>query len=368
MSDRPLYNDGSSQFTNLQLKEFSDDEIKSRICNQIMGRWASANDGKGRLSFLSNGTGNIGSWIERFRNHSQGSHPVGSNDFSTDTYSIDQDTSDKSNNQAGAGTDTVDLRPVVRRTEMEFQEMNETQLHADVIRCCSEIHAAQTHPLGSYHMGTSNPDGDTWTSRGSFVNRHRATGATFSETIHLRQKTNFTGGGSNFGATGPSPMRALPSTNSPPGLKEMSDINIRNMYHSYGNALLGGYALNHFGDYKLVTGTTAPSPGTWVQVGGWTEQFTTVSNYRYSQGYTGTYSQGYSGPYAGTYNLYYGGVRFGGSFTGFYTGTYSSGFTGYYSTHFVGLTVNPGAGNATDRSAPSNNQDTQQYTFWRRTA
>ena len=200
-------------------------------------------------------------------------------------------------------------------------------------------------------MGTSKPDGDTWTSRGSFVNRHRAVGATFSETIHLYQKTNFAGGGTNFSASGPLPLRALPSTNVPPGLKEMSDANIRNMYHSYGNALLGGYAGLHFGDYKLVTGTTAPATGTWVQVGGWTEKLTTVSNYNYSRQYVGYYSQGYTGQYTGSYQLWYGFFqRLGGTFTGTYTGTYSQGYTGYYSAHFVGLTVNPGTGNATDRN------------------
>tara|TARA_B100002019_G_C21070427_1_gene498709 strand:+ start:28 stop:756 length:729 start_codon:yes stop_codon:yes gene_type:complete len=242
---------------------------------------------------------------------------------------------------------------------MEFQEATETHLQSDIIRCCAELHTAQSHPLGSYYMGTTKPDGDTWTSRGSFTNRHRAVGATFSETIHLYQKTNFVGGGTNFGASGPLPLRALSSTNIPPGLKEMSDSNIRNLYHSYGNALLGGYAGLHFGDYKLVTGTTAPSTGTWVQVGGWTEKLTTVSNYRYSRQYVGYYSAGFTG----TYPRY-----FGGRLYGTYTGTYSKQYVGYYSTHFVGLTVNPGAGNATNRDPNNANQTTQQYTFWRRTA
>ena len=367
MSDRPLYNDGSTQYTNLSLKEFSDDEIKTRICNQIMGRWASANDGKGRLSFLSDATGNCGSWIEQFRNQAQGSHPVGANDYSTSNYSINQDLDNKSTNIAGAGTDTIELRPVVRRHEMEFQEMTDTHVENDVIRCCGEMHTALTHPLGSFYMGTSQPDGDSWTSRGSFANRHRAVGATNSQTIHLYQKTNYAGGGSSFGASGPTPMRALPATNTPPGLKEMVDSAIRGMYHSYGNALCGGSSHLHFGDYKLVTGTTAPSPGTWVQVGSWTEKLTTVSNYNYSQGYTGVYSQGFTGSYTGPYYLMYG-SRLGGTFMGTYTGVYSQGYTGHYSTHFVGLTVNPGTGNATNRSPANSDQTSQDYTFWRRTA
>ena len=367
MSNRPLYNDGYTQFTTLSLKEFSDDEIKTRICNQIMGRWASANDGKGRLSFLSNNTGNCGAWIEEFRNESQGSHPVSASAYSTSNYSIDQDLDNKTTNEAGAGTDTVELRPVVRRHEMEFQEMTETQLGDDVIRCCGEIHTAQSHPLGSYYMGTSKPDGDTWTSRGSFSNRHRATGATFSETIHLYQKTNFAGGGTNFGASGPTPLRALPATNNPQGLKEISDSAIRTMYHSYGNHLVGGSSHLHFGDYKVVTGTTAPTGGTWIQCGGWTEKLTTVSNYNYSRQYVGYYSQGYTGTYTGTYHFFFG-SRLAGSFTGSYTGTYSQGYTGYYSSHFVGLTVNPGSGNATNRNPTGANQTEQQYTFWRRTA
>ena len=151
-------------------------------------------------------------------------------------------------------------------------------------------------------------------------------------------------------------MRAYDGT--PKGLIEMENTAIRAMYQSYGNAMLGGLSGTNFGEYRVTAGSTAPSTGTWVACGTWTEKFATVSRYTYSQGYTGYYSQGYTGSYTRI---------FGGSVQGVYQHTYSSGYTGYYSNHYNGLTVNPNGGNnASHRQAPFNDYEEQVYTFWKR--
>tara|TARA_B100000287_G_scaffold72055_1_gene63674 strand:- start:2169 stop:3266 length:1098 start_codon:yes stop_codon:yes gene_type:complete len=335
-----------------QLREMSDTEIKNKFARLLMGFWANQNNGKGAIILKGDHTGNRGTWIMRFRNDASASHPVSTTNFAQSNYSLDQDEDNKTTNQA----DNVNLRPVCRTTGAQFQEMTDTQLETDIIRCCKEEFVNNQYPLGGYHMGVSNPDGDTWVSRGSFVNKHRFYGGTSSETIHLRQKTNVVGGGTYYGESGKKPMRAYDGT--PKGLIEMENTAIRAMYQSYGNAMLGGLSGTNFGEYRVTAGTTAPSTGTWVACGTWTEKFATVSQYTYSQGYTGYYSQGYTGSYT---------RKFGGSVQGVYQHTYSSGYTGYYSNHYNGLTVNPNGGNnASHRQAPHNDYETQDYTFWKR--
>lgn len=352
------------------LQQMTDTEIDNKIVPLILQEYASKGgdtNTRGNLSLQNNALGPGGTVVDNFRGDDVGAHPVDPNNFTGNSTSVYVNTSTMS---------TSSVPPILKGTATSLQAMTDSEIITNILdRTVTEYikTSSPDYPVSTYYMGTAAPsDGGTWATRYSFTDRYRASGDDVTVTYNLYQKTGPTADTSSYAR----PVKSINGNT----VQEMTDTEIKTLYTHFTNLLISSHGTyGNVGEYKVVSGSTAPATGTWTQVGGFTDSLTNVVTEYYSAGYTGQYSQGYTGTYssgftgnysaafsqgytgtysrglayysagfarsggftgyysagytgnyAGTYSLYYG-SRLAGNFTGYYAGTYSRGYAGTYS-------------------------------------
>ena len=152
------------------------------------------------------------------------------------------------------------------------------------------MYKRQTYPVGGYYFGTAAPDGDTWIYCGDVLTEtYRQVGTDSSTDYKLWRKT---------GPTSTSGSRPVYNRSGNDGVQEMTDADMKALAAEWRNYLMNSGVGEEIGEYKLVTGSSAPGTGTWVQTGSYTDYLTDTADVIYSQGYEGIYSQMYEGIYS----------------------------------------------------------------------
>jgi hypothetical protein len=319
------------------LQQMTDTEIDNKIVPLILQEYASkggATNTRGVLSLQNDALGPQGTVVDNFRGDDVGVHPVDPNNYTGNSTSVYVNTSTMS---------TTSVPPILKGTATNLQAMTDAEIITNILdRTVTEYikTSSPDYPVSTYYMSTAAPsDGGTWANRYSFADRYRASGTDVTTTYNLYQKTGPTADTSSY-------AKLVKSVNGNT-VQEMTDTEIKTLYTHFANLLIGSHGTyGNVGEYKVVTGSTAPGTGTWTQVGGFTDSLTDVTSVYYSAGYTGTYSAGYAGNYssgfAGTYSaafsagyagIYSRGLAYysaGYARSGGYAGTYSAGYTGNY--------------------------------------
>ena len=313
-----VYNSGSD------LQVMTDAEIDSMIVPLVLQEFAANNTitVRGNCTAFANNDGNIGTFDNRFRNDDVGDHPISAGNFTTTTWSINQEQ-----------TSTSSLTNVIYPTKYissgnKLQQMSTADLQAKILFRVANNWKTNLYPVGGYYFGTAAPDADTWILCGSSVTEtYRQVGTDSSITYSLWRKTapNTTSG-----------ARPVYNRTTNDGVQEMTDADIKTLAAEWRNYLMNSGVGEDIGYYKLVTGASAPTPGTWVQTGAYTDYLTDTADIIYSQGYEGIYSQMYEGIYSGQYLGMYSG-QFSGMYSGQFTGIYSGQFVGLYSRGYEGF-------------------------------
>ena len=303
------------------LQEMTSAEIDSMIVPLVLQGFASNQtyNVRGNATAYANNSGNAGTLDNRLRNDDVGEHPISAVNFSTTTWSIQQEQS----NAAG-------LTNVIYPTKWitsggKLQQMNTSDLQTTILARVATHWKATTYPVGGYYFGTAAPDSDTWIYCGDVLaETYRQAGADSSTDFKLWRKTapNATSG-----------SRPVFNRTGNDGVQEMSDAEIKTLAAEWRNYLFNVESIGH---YQIVSGSSAPGTGTWTQVGGYTDYLTDTGDVIYSQGYEGIYSAGYEGTYSNQYEGLYSG-QFAGIYSGQFTGIYSGQFTGLYSRGFEGF-------------------------------
>ena len=398
------------------LQEMTDFEIERKLSPLILQEFAtkgSSANYRHSLNFQTNGTGSGGTWVNRIRPGDVGDHPVNPSTITSTTSSLHVNTSSMSvssvepfvkfistDNKIQALATADYTTNILDKTLDRYKANNSTILNVasssgftvgEIIEggtsgVTAEVVSTNTgtvnyiissgsfvngetitgdqsststtvtstgatspyYPVGTYYIGTSAPDSETWSTRDSWDDTYKVSGSTTTVTYNLLQKT------------GPTPTTS--SYNRPTkyangeAIQQATDVEIKTIEPHFTNLLIssdGTYG--NVGEYKVVSGTTAPSPGTWTQVGTFYDTLSDTADLIYSQGYSGMYSKLYSNQYVGVYSRGYTGYysnQFSGTrnttFQGLYSGnynqgysgsrakTYSTGFTGYYSRAYTG--------------------------------
>ena len=398
------------------LQEMTDFEIERKLSPLILQEFAtkgSSANYRHSLNFQTNGTGSGGTWVNRIRPGDVGDHPVNPSTITSTTSSLHVNTSSMSvssvepfvkfistDNKIQALATADYTTNILDKTLDRYKANNSTILNVasssgftvgEIIEggtsgVTAEVVSTNTgtvnyiissgsfvngetitgdqsststtvtstgatspyYPVGTYYIGTSAPDSETWSTRDSWDDTYKVSGSTTTVTYNLLQKT------------GPTPTTS--SYNRPTkyangeAIQQATDVEIKTIEPHFTNLLIssdGTYG--NVGEYKVVSGTTAPSPGTWTQVGTFYDTLSDTADLIYSQGYSGMYSKLYSNQYVGVYSEGYTGYysnQFSGTrnttFQGLYSGnynqgysgsrakTYSTGFTGYYSRAYTG--------------------------------
>lgn len=366
------------------LQEMTDFEIERKLSPLILQEFAtkgSSANYRHSLNFQTNGTGSGGTWVNRIRPGDVGDHPVNPSTITSTTSSLHVNTSSMSvssvepfvkfistDNKIQAFSTADYTANILDKTLDRYKANNSTILNVasssgftvgEIIEggtsgVTAEVVSTNTgtvnyiissgsfvngetitgdqsststtvtstgstspyYPVGTYYIGTSAPDSETWSTRDSWDDTYKVSGSTTTVTYNLLQKT------------GPTPTTS--SYNRPTkyangeAIQQATDVEIKTIEPHFTNLLIssdGTYG--NVGEYKVVSGTTAPSPGTWTQVGTFYDSLSDTADLIYSQGYSGMYSKLYSNQYSGVYSLGY-------------TGTYSIGYTGYFSNQFSG--------------------------------
>jgi len=281
------------------LREMDDDEIKGRIVPLILEKWASEQTAslRGNVNALT-GSGGIGAFSNTERTHAIGYH---TNDGSapaltTTTWHLEQDTSTESSSPTW---------PVGWEGSGVIREMNTTKLKTDILRCCAIewVKASTNTGTGSYYIGTAAPSlGGTWTQMtaangapsggtyvDSWVDTYKNSG---SITQYLWRKTNSTVADSS--GLDYTPCKAATVSTVAGNIQQMTDVEVESLVNEWRNFLLtaqgtiGGTNIGTIGEYQLTTSSSAPSGGTWVQMGTFTDQIANVSSQDYTT-YYGTF-------------------------------------------------------------------------------
>lgn len=322
-------------FNTYDLREMSDAEIDAKIVPLVLNEYANllaAGSVRGACAILdNNGSGNSGSWVNRIRVDDVHAHPVSATNITSVSYSLDQD-------RSSTYTDNNFIGSVEWQTP-NIVEQNIPLAHTDIFRRCRAVWSANpnvnsVNGVGSYFIGTSPPSGSgTWSVIDSWTDTYRLSGTDGSVVYNLYLKT------------GPAPSsgsRPMKLRNVNGDLQEMTDLEIREMAEAFGNYMLTANASNS-GEYRIMSGASAPTGGTWQQVGGLSDRIAEVGNVGYNRNFVGSYT----GRYGRTFLRFFSGrVVF---YSGTFTGSYNRNFVGTY----TGLTV-------------LNSQVSQTYSLWKR--
>lgn len=240
---RPLKIDNSSgQFS---LKEMSDSDIEY-ITYRVLREFANTQSGAGTINLNGNGT-QIGSFTDTSRPYSVGQHPIGTN-VDTNNIVFYQDRSSVIPNPS--------IRPVIWTNSVKA--ISNSELSSRVI--ANSVTKLVNGGIGSYRLSTSTPSNGSWIVIDSFAD----TSTSGNETYSLYRKVN---------DTEPSTIRPLKPDSG--GLREMTDSEISglvdNLRAYINDTGIGYYALQ----------SSAPSNGTYVDVGSATDTRNEVANENY---------------------------------------------------------------------------------------
>ena len=275
------------------LKEMSDVEM-NYIANKILAAYQSSVLGAITVNSNPGGYTSTGSFIDTKYPGAIGDHPASA--VNSSTYDFRQNR--QTGTEAHAG-------PMVWDAALDgIQQGSSSNLDNDINRRAFEIMSAGG--LASYVLQSSAPVGGTWTNRATITD----SSISGSATTKLWQKTS---------DTTPSVVRPLLWNSALSGIKEATDAEISLLAVQYHNWLMA----NNKGHYHA--SSTAPSTGTWVQVGA---VFTDTRQQLVNTNYAGTYTGSYAGTYTGSYT---------GSYTGYYTGSYAGTYTGSYIRYYAGI-------------------------------
>ena len=312
-----VYNSGSA------VQVMTDAEIDSMIVPLVLQEFASNQvySVRGNCTAYANNDGNIGSFDNRYRGDDVGDHPISAGNFTTTTWSLYQEQSN------AVSTANVIYPTKFISSGNKLQQMSFADLTATILARVSNNWRTNLYPVGGYYVGTAAPDADTWIYTGDAVTEtYRQAGADSEIVYRLWRKTapNTT--------SGDRPIYNRPGND---GVQEMTDADIKSLAAEWRNYLMNSSVGEDIGYYKLVVGTSTPTPGTWVQTGAYTDYLTDTGDVIYSQGYEGIYSQMYEGIYSGQYLGLYSG-QFTGIYSGQFTGLFSRGYEGFYSQGYSG--------------------------------
>ena len=266
-------------------------------------------------SALSGSFDNIGTFSNRERTQTVGTHPA-SGAMTTTTTNFGQ------NNTIPAGA-TIN-RPL-RWDGNDVVESTDAQINTEILdEAIAAMVTEDVNVVGQYKIGTSAPSGGTWSVRYT-VNETQIDGTDVA--YNLYQKTAVT-------TTPATNANALVKADSNGQFTEMTTAEMQLMTQRFANRILSA----GIGTYRLTTGTPSDA-GSWAQVGStMTDQLKTITDVTYSGTYAGGYTGGYVGSYTGYYARYFAGYL-NGNYAGSYSGTYTGTYTGYYSGNYVGATV-----------------------------
>jgi hypothetical protein len=331
----------SANISGLQI--MTNTEVKNYIANVITEKFASSTDGTGtaELNITTDNSGSgisIGVFTDTVRTESIGTHPA-TGSVNTTTYYAKQVT--------GAAAENITNRPLSWNPNLT--EMSDSDIDGVMDLVIESMATESTYTAGQYRLQPSAPVGGTWVARYTITDQ--AQGGN-TET-YLWQKTT----ASTIPDQGLTPLKS----NGPNSVKQMTELEIEQMLPNFRNRIIETGIAN----YKLQS--SAPSGGTWVQMGAEFEDTRQqISPENYTGTYTGNFTGNYTGNFQGTIN--YSGTyteignfssQFTGNYTGLgnFTGFYSSpgtptNYTGFYSsivpgsptpTNFTGFYSNPGS-------------------------
>ncbi len=378
------------------LAEMSDAEIKGRIVPLILDKFAqeagTSLRGNIHLNTGHDLSGGIGNGSNTIRNNDVGYHGSNPTAFSTANFSFTQ--------RIGANS-SAPTWPVNWEGSGVIHEMNSTKLKTDILRCCAEVwrQTGTSTGVGSYFFGTGIPNlGGTWAHAGtldslgfgygggtgtvitSINETHRLLGTDSNTTYYLFRKYADSGSSSSTLSSGNAYIPCKTSTESgvAGNIRQMTDADVETLVNEWRNFLLadqgtiGSTVVGTIGSYQLTTSSSAPSGGTWTQMGSFVDkiadvsssqyanQFTGYSSQLFSQQYTGNFQRNYSGQFRTHYGNY-GGARYSPYYTGYasqlfsqqYTGNFQRNYSAQYTGYFAGDTIQA-------------SQSSTTYYLWRR--
>jgi hypothetical protein len=289
---RPLKVESSGN--QISLKEMTDSDIEY-ITYRVLVDFANTQSGTGTINLNGNGT-QIGTFNDTSRPYSIGQHPIGTN-VDTNTVVFYQ--------ERGSVTPNPSARPVIWTNAVKSS--TDAELNSTVI--ANAITKLVNGGIGSYSLSTSIPTNGTWIEIESFTD----TAASGNTTYTLYRKIN---------DSTPTTIRPLKTQNG--GLREMSDSEISSLVDNLRSFISD----TGIGYYELQS--SAPSGGTYINIGSVTDTRNQVANENYvgAKNYVGSrnFTRFFAGNNEGTFT----GTR---TFTG--TSAYS-GLTLQSSTETVG--------------------------------
>ena len=303
------------------LQELTDAEIRAYTGQVITEKYASV-DGTSSLRVRTSGSTpsgftDIGTFTDRKRDDSVGTHPTTASLSTVNTYTVAMGTSTNS------GTFE---KPMRMNADGELVQSTDAEIDTEILdKVILSMVQQDDESAGLYWLSASAPSGGTWAARAT-ISDTQVDGTTVTKT--LWQKTAATTNTTRASGTGP--VKKLDDGS----LQEMSDTEIEALYAPFVNRIQS----TGIGKYQLAS--TTPGGGTWQQLGETlTDQAKDTATYAYAGSYAGTYDGTYVGSFTGAYTGSYTGSYTGaytGNYTGAYSGAYARWFTGYYSGTYNG--------------------------------
>ena len=181
------------------------------------------------------------------------------------------------------------------------------------------IDRLSSNTLGSYVLQRTAPTTGTWLIAGTIYDKSGGvlpdgTTPAVTDTAYLWICTSY-----------PAPTTARPVKTYTAGVREMSDDDMKEMFGAFRSYV------SSTGRGKYVAASTAPTTGTWAQMGDvWNDTRQLVGGISYSGVYSGTYT---IGAYAGSREKGYVGTR---GYVGSRQNTYSRSYSGYTRANYTG--------------------------------
>lgn len=288
------------------LQTMTDAEVKNYIANVITEKFGTTTTGSGtaeiNITTDNSGSGtSIGTFVDTNRTESIGTHPATGSTTST-TYYVKQVTA--------AASENITNRPLAWDSRLE--EMSDSDIDSIMDLCIEAMVAESSYTAGQYRLSPTAPTGGTWVSRYTITD----TAQGGNTVTYLWQKT----AASSTPNSDYTPLKLFNSNN----CRQMVESEIEQMLPNFRNRIID----TGIATYKIQS--TAPSGGTWVEMG---SQFADTREQVSPQNYAGTYTGSFTGFYSGTYG---GVVNYSGTYSNTfsttinYTTPYSSNFSGNY--------------------------------------
>lgn len=307
------------------LREMTDEEIKSKIVPLILQTWATTDTYNRGDVKIETSSPNIGTIYDRER-HGGGDNVQG-NTFS-DSVGAHPVPGTYDNHNRGGLSQNKDVLPsysvepfLHSENSSNLKDIDEAGLQSDILRCCKEVWSATgtSTGVGSYALQPNDPSGafgGTWVQQsGSFAEDDDDGGRTW----YLWRKTHGVYSGATNG-TQQSATQYVPVKTKGTGgdIIQMTDANILTWVNAWRTYITDGTGGTGVGTYILKLGG-APSTGSWTNMGVYEDILRDTGNVTYQGTYCGTY-----------YKPVYYGTRF----------SHNQGYPGCYSDHYYpGLTI-----------------------------